>query len=82
MLVPMYYSEAVLAKMSGCIPKQHATILQPNQSSPVRLRQKSEGKARLFLSGADKNERLFGFRDQKVAGSNPVTSTTKSVRFE
>ena len=57
-----------------------ATILQPNLSSSVRLRQKSEGKARLFLSGDDKNEHLFGFRDQKVAGSNPVTSTKNRAR--
>ena len=76
---PVHYSEVFLAKTPGCIPKVDATILQPNLSPPVRLRQKSEGKARLFLSGDDKNERLFGFRDQKVAGSNPVTSTTKLV---
>ena len=50
-------------------------ILQPNLSPPVRLRQKSEGKARIFLSGDDKNGHMFVFRDQKVAGSNPVTST-------
>ena len=57
----------------------YATILQPNLSPPARLRQKSERKTRLFLSGDDKNEHLFGFRDQKVAGSNPVTSTKKLV---
>ena len=81
-LILSVFSKAFLAKMPGCIPEYYATILQPNLSPPVRLRQKSEGKARLFLSGDDKNEHLFGFRDQKVAGSNPVTSTTKSVRFE
>ena len=58
-----------------------ATILQPNLSPSVRLRQKSEEKARLFLSEDDKSEHLFVFRDQKVAGSNPVTSTTKVGRF-
>ena len=77
----MHFPELFLAKMHGRIPKKDATILQQNLSPPVRLRQKSEGKARLFLSGDDKNEHLFGFRDQKVAGSNPVTSTTKVGRL-
>ena len=80
-LFPVHLSEALLAKMLGCTPKLDATILQPNLSPPVRLRQKNEEKARLFLSGDDNSEHLFGFRDQKVAGSNPVTSTTKVGRF-
>ena len=75
------FPEVVLAKTSDCFPIMIATILQPNLSPPVRLRQRSEGKARLFLSEDDKNEHLFGFRGQKVAGSNPVTSTTKVGRF-
>lgn len=62
MLIPLHLPEPVLAKMPGCIPKQDTTILQPNLSPPVRLRQKSEGKARLFLSGDDKNERLTRFQ--------------------
>ena len=72
----MHFPELFLAKTRGYLPEKDATILQPNLSPPVRLRQKSEGKARLFLSGDDNSEHLFGFRDQKVAGSNPVTSTT------
>ena len=73
----MHFLHMVLAKMPDCIPEWYATILQPNLSPPVRLRQNNKGKARLFLSGDDKSEHLFGFRDQKVAGSNPVTSTRK-----
>jgi len=72
----VHISEPILAKMPGGISQMDATILQPNLSPLVRLRQKSGGKACLFLSGDDKNEHMFGFRDQKVAGSNPVTSTT------
>ena len=64
-----------LAKTTGCITKLFATILQLNLSPPVCLRQESEGKACHFLSGDVDEEHLFGFRDQKVAGSNPVTST-------
>ena len=58
MLIPVHFTGPVLAKTPNRIPQKDATILQPNLSPPVRLRQKSEEKARLFLSGDDKNECL------------------------
>jgi hypothetical protein len=55
----VHFPELFLAKTHGRIPNKDATILQQNLSPLVRLRQKSEGKARLFLSGDDKNEHLY-----------------------